>query len=42
VRIDRPSGTLFVPNCAEQVSICRLFGRPKDLVRAARLIELTP
>jgi hypothetical protein len=30
-------GGVFIPDAAEQARICRLFGRPKDLARAARL-----
>lgn len=32
--------TVFIPAPAEQVAVCRLFGRPKDLDRAARLEAL--
>ena len=35
-----PAGGLFVPDAAEQAQICRQFGRPKDLARAARLDAL--
>lgn len=31
---------VFVPTAAEQVEICRLFGRPKDLARIAALEAL--
>ena len=37
----RENRLLYVPDAAEQVRICRLFGRAKDLARAARLDELT-
>jgi hypothetical protein len=33
-------GEVFVPELAEQARIYRLFGRPKDLARAARLEAL--
>lgn len=41
----RPSTRLavlgvFIPSPAEQVEICRLFGRPKDLARIAALESL--
>lgn len=32
--------TLFIPSVSEQIATCRLFGRPKDLERAARLETL--
>jgi hypothetical protein len=31
---------LYVPEIAEQIATCRLFGRPKDLERAAQLAAL--
>ena len=31
---------VFIPAVAEQIATCRLFGRPKDLERAARLETL--
>ena len=34
------SATLFVPSLEEQVAILRLFGRPKDLARAALISAL--
>ena len=41
-RVPRPwnAATLFVPSAEEQARICRLFGRPKDLERAAYLDAL--
>lgn len=33
-------GGVFVPTIAEQVEICRLFGRPKDLARIGALEAL--
>tara|TARA_R110002124_G_scaffold10312_2_gene51607 strand:- start:64 stop:534 length:471 start_codon:yes stop_codon:yes gene_type:complete len=32
--------TVFIPAVSEQIDTCRLFGRPKDLERAARLETL--
>lgn len=32
--------TVFIPSVSEQIATCRLFGRPKDLERAARLETL--
>jgi hypothetical protein len=31
------AGPVFIPTIDEQIATCRLFGRPKDLQRAARL-----
>lgn len=31
------AGPVFIPTVDEQIATCRLFGRPKDLQRAARL-----
>lgn len=33
-------GRLFTPSAAEQIEICRRFGRPKDLMRIAALESL--
>lgn len=38
--IDIGGAVVFVPTVAEQIAICRLFGRPKDLERAMRLEAL--
>jgi hypothetical protein len=38
--VARGGGQLFVPDAAEQVAICRRFGREKDLARAAELRAL--
>ena len=35
--VDWKGGTLFVPEPREHAAVCRLFGRPKDLRRAALL-----
>lgn len=32
--------TVFVPSAAEMIAILRRFGRPKDLARAAMLVQL--
>lgn len=32
--------TVFIPSVVEQIEICRLFGRPKDLARIAALEAL--
>ena len=42
VRIGWGKGALFVPDAAEQVTICERFGREKDLARAALLRRLLP
>ena len=34
------AGPVFIPTIDEQIATCRLFGRPKDLQRAARLETL--
>ena len=34
------AGPVFLPSLDEQIATCRLFGRPKDLQRAARLESL--
>ena len=34
------AGPVFIPSLDEQIATCRLFGRPKDLQRAARLETL--
>lgn len=39
-RIAWPGGELWIAEAAEQAAICRLFGRPKDLRRAAMLEKL--
>lgn len=41
VPVDIGSSVIFIPSVAEQIATCRLFGRPKDLERAARLEALT-
>ena len=40
VPVDVDGPTVFIPSVAEQIATCRLFGRPKDLERAARLETL--
>jgi hypothetical protein len=40
VPIDLDGATVFIPTVSEQVATCRLFGRPRDLERAARLETL--
>lgn len=40
VPVPHGAGTLFIPSAAEQVEICRLFGRPKDLARLPALEAL--
>ncbi|MCE3288158.1 MAG: hypothetical protein K0R83_170 [Caulobacter sp.] len=39
-RIAWPAGDLWIAEAAEQAAVCRLFGRPKDLARAAALDDL--
>jgi hypothetical protein len=38
--IDWSGGPLHIPSAAEQAALCRRFGRPKDLLRAAALERL--
>jgi len=38
--VDIDDATVFIPVVSEQIATCRLFGRPKDLERAARLETL--
>jgi hypothetical protein len=38
--VDVDGATVFIPTVSEQIANCRLFGRPKDLERAARLETL--
>lgn len=40
VPVDVDGVTIFTPSVSEQIATCRLFGRPKDLDRAARLETL--
>lgn len=40
VPVDVDGATVFIPSVSEQIATCRLFGRPKDLERAARLETL--
>lgn len=40
IPIDVDGATVFIPSVSEQIATCRLFGRPKDLERAARLESL--
>jgi hypothetical protein len=41
VAAPHPAGTIFIPSVAEQIAICRLFGRPKDLARIPLLEALS-
>jgi len=34
------SGVVYIPAVTDQIAVCRLFGRPKDLQRADRLEKL--
>lgn len=38
--VDVDGAVVFIPTIGEQIATCRLFGRPKDLERAARLETL--
>lgn len=40
VAVRHGAGTVFIPAVAEQVEICRTFGRPKDLARIPALEAL--
>ncbi|MGB6117105.1 MAG: hypothetical protein WBF87_02695, partial [Mesorhizobium sp.] len=36
---DVPGGRVFAPDLAEQIALFELFGRPKDLDKAARAAD---
>lgn len=40
VPVNTDAGVIHIPSVAEQIEICRQFGRPKDLQRAERLETL--
>lgn len=40
IPVTTDGGVVHIPSVREQIDVCRLFGRPKDLQRAERLEEL--